>query len=119
MPVTITEESFNETKKITFDWTSAADGTATGTTIGDYTGKVIYLATDPDAVAAPTTDYDITITDEDGIDVLAGAGANRHTSNTEIVLESSLGAVGYDKLTINVTNAGDTKKGKVYIHISQ
>ena len=119
MAVTITEERFDKTKKITFDWTSAADGSASDTTTYEYTGRVVFFITDPDGISAPTDNYDITITDEDGVDILAGAGANRDTANTEYVLESSLGACGYDKLTINITNAGDTKKGKAYLYIKQ
>lgn len=82
-----------------------------------YNGVIQRLVTDPDGSAAPTDDYDITITDEDGYDVLMGAGANRDTATTEQVLATSLGCVANDKLTLNVANAGSAKAGVVVLYI--
>ena len=118
MLVTITEEKFSTIKKIKFAWTSAADGTASGQTTNVYTGEIIRLVTVPGTGGdVPTDNYDITVNDEDNTDVLMGAGANRDNVNTEQVLASSLGCVANDKLTLNVSNAGDTKKGTVYLYI--
>lgn len=47
-------------------------------------GKLLALETNPGAVA-PTDNYDITLEDSDGIDVLEGVGGNRDTANTEKV----------------------------------
>ena len=82
-----------------------------------YSGKILGLATDPDATA-PTDNYTITITDEDGMDVLMGAAVgNRDTANTEYILSTLLGAVANDKLTINVSSAGTNKVGIAYLYI--
>lgn len=118
MVVTTSEETESgSVKKITFDWLSDdAAGTATGTTTKEYNGKVIWLVTDPGA-AAPTDNYDVTVTDEGGEDVLAGAGADRDTANTEYVAEASLGAVAGSALTLNITNAGNAKDGEVILYI--
>ncbi|MGD9889705.1 MAG: hypothetical protein AB7R89_25720 [Dehalococcoidia bacterium] len=119
--VTITEaEDGLRVKRIKFEWTSGTDGeagTASGETTVPYGGKVERLITDPDGTDAPTDNYDIEILDEDGYDVLAGAGANRDTANTEQVLASSLGIVAWSTLTLNVTNAGSAKSGVVYLYI--
>ena len=119
--VTIVEEKFGNAleplQKIAFTWVSAADGTATGQTTNTYTGEIIRLVTVPSPTAAPTDNYDIAINDEDTTDVLMGAGANRDTANTEQVLASSLGCVANDKLTLEITNAGNTKGGTVYLYI--
>jgi len=118
--VIITEEIYGTIKKIKFAWTSGTidyEGIASGQTTKVYSGKILGLATDPDADAAPTPDYDITVTDDDGMDVLMGGGADRHTTNTEYVLSASLGAVANDKLTINVAAAGSAKKGIAYLYI--
>lgn len=121
MAVTITEEVFANgvmpIRKIKFAWTSDASGDATGTTTKSYTGELLRLITVPDGTSAPTDDYDITITDEDGVDVLIGQGANRDTANTEQVIASSLGCVANDKLTLTVANAGNAKKGTVYLYV--
>jgi hypothetical protein len=119
--VEISEETFGTVKKIAFAWTSenggADDGKAQKTTGNGYSGEVIRLVTVPDGVDAPTDDYDVQILDEDNTDILMGAGANRDTANTEQVLASSLGCVANDKLTLSVANAGNAKKGTVYIYI--
>ena len=119
--VTIVEEKFGNAleplQKIAFTWVSAADGTATGQTTKPYTGEIIRLVTVPSGTAAPTADYDVAVNDEDTTDVLMGAGTDRHTSNTEQVLASSLGCVANDKLTLEITNAGNAKGGTVYLYI--
>lgn len=119
MSVTVTEKTLGSVKKVTFAWVSAADGTATGATTGvEYDGKIIGLTTIPGAAAlAPDDNYDITITDADGHDVLLGAGANRDTANTESVTEASLGAVASSKLTINVSGAGDSNAGTAIVYL--
>lgn len=116
MSCTITEDTQGPIKKIKFEWVSATDGTATGTTKGTYNGEIIELVTDPGATA-PTDNYDITINDADGNDVLAGAGADRDTANTEYKLRSALGCVCNSTLTLNITNAGDSKVGTAYLYI--
>ena len=118
---TITEETFGTVKKVTWAWTSASDGSVgaaavSTTTTNAYSGKVERLVTDPGATA-PTDNWDLVINDEDGTDILVGAGANRDTANTEQVLASSVGIVANDKLTMLVTNAGDSKTGTVYVYI--
>lgn len=116
MAVTVAEGIHGEVKKITFTWTSAADGTASGTTTYAYDGKVELLTTDPGATA-PTDDYDVTLTDEAGVDVLAGAGLNRDTANTEQAVASVLGVVASSKLTLNISNAGNAKQGVTYVFV--
>jgi len=115
--VTITEVTFNPVKKIKFEWTSAADGTATGTTTKAFSGQVLRLVTVPGSDAAqPADQYDVTITDHDNIDVLNGQGANRSNVNTEQVV-ASLGCVASDMLTLNVSGAGDSKQGTACLYL--
>ena len=102
MAVTITEEIFynamHPVKKIKFEWTSIADGTATATTLNAYTGEIIRLVTIPSTgLTVPTDNYDVVVNDEDITDVLMGAGANRSETATEQVLSSSLGCVANDQ----------------------
>jgi len=118
MSVTATEITHTSAKKITLVWVSAADGSASGATTSAYDGGIMGLITIPAAAgAAPTDNYDITVSDADGHDVLLGAGANRDTANTEYVLGTSLAAVAGSKLTLAVANAGDTKGGTVIVWI--
>jgi hypothetical protein len=81
--VTKTEETIGVIKKITWQWTSHTDGKVAVATAGAATDKtynceVVRLVTVPDGTDAPTADYDVSVYDEDNVDVLAGAGANRH-----------------------------------------
>jgi hypothetical protein len=115
--VTISEETFNTVKKVAFAWLSDGDGKATKTTDFAYTGEILRLVTVPDAVVAPDDNYNVVVNDEDGTDVLMGAGATRDTANTEQVLASSLGCVANDKLSLSITSAGAANKGVVYLYI--
>lgn len=116
--VTITEETYGTVRKITWEWTSDGSGDASGTTTSAFSGKILALVTDPDGTSAPTDNYDITITDEEGVDVLVAAGADRDTANTEqVVDQATLGVVANDTLTLTVANAGDSNAGKVFLFI--
>jgi hypothetical protein len=118
-------------RKILVDWTSdSATGAVTGTT-RKIVGELIKGVTDPGS-AAPSANYDITITDEESVDVLAACVAagrldNRHTSTSEQAyffvenvdaapLASSVHPVVCDVLTIAVTNAGNSKTGQLILY---
>lgn len=119
--VTVSEEIFGTVKKIKFAWQSAGaggdSGKATKTTGHVYNGEVIRLVTIPDSTAAPSANYDVAINDEDGNDVLMGAGADRSATAIEQVLGSLLGCVANDRLSLSITNAGEAKKGTVILYI--
>lgn len=111
-------------KKIIWNWTTdgangaIVDATAAGQankTVNKYTGIITRLVTDP--TDTPTDNYDVTILDDDGYDVLMGAGLNRDTANTEQQLESVLGVCVDSQLRLNIGTAGNTKSGKVILYI--
>lgn len=113
-------------RKIIVDWTS--DDT-TGAVSGEsrkIVGELIKGVCDPSATA-PTDNYDIAITDEEGVDVLGSsftALGNRDTTNTEAVyfgltdgtLNTSAFPVVCDKLTVAITNAGNSKLGQLILY---
>lgn len=109
--------ALSKIRKVKFVWTCTDAGVVTGAeTTQKYTGEIVRLITDPSATA-PSDNYDIEVQDEDGYDVLMGAGANRDTANTEQVLASSLGVVYDSALTLEITGAGDAKGGTVILYI--
>lgn len=114
--VTVSEKSNGNIHKIKWTWTSTAGGAADLITVGTYGGEVLALVTDPDGSAAPTDDYDITITDADSYDVMQAAGANRDTANTETAAPTVTGVV-FGQLTLNVTNAGNAKSGVATLYV--
>lgn len=102
-------------RKIQWDWLSTAGGAADLATSLVYTGRVIQAVFEPDSGGTQPTDlYDVTVTDADGYDVLNGLGANLSNAAAVVkVQEDKLGAVYSSALTLNVTNAGNAKGGKV------
>lgn len=115
--VTVTESSIGNVHKVKWTWTSTAGGAADLVTPGVYAGEVIALVTDPAAGgSAPTDNYDITITDPEGYDVMQGAGADRDTANTETAVPAAK-SIAFGPLTLNVAAAGDTKSGIAVLYI--
>lgn len=113
--ISVSESGFGQVQKIKWTWTSATGGAASLVTSRGYYGKVLALVTDPGATA-PTDNYDITITDAEGYDVMQGAGANRDTANTETAVPTT-DSPAFGPLTINITNAGDEKVGVAVLYV--
>lgn len=113
--------------KHTFAWVSAADGSATVPSSIAVSGRIERVAFIPSASVAPTNLYDVTLTDADGFDCLAGQGANLSDSAKSHVcpalpLKDGTTTADYpitvdSVLTLNVTNAGDSKAGTVVVYV--
>lgn len=129
MAATFTYDETGPIKKILMAWTSTGAGSALGIS-KKIVGRLLRVVTVPDGTAVPTDNYDIQITDEEGVDVLAVCEddlTDRDTADTEeiqcIVKNYSLVPIGVglrpvvcDKLSIVVSAAGDTKQGQVIIY---
>jgi hypothetical protein len=116
---TITEiKEHRGLSKIVYEFTTSSDGSCTGETLGDYSGLIYYVISDPGSTA-PTAAWDFQLQDEDDYDVLNGAGADRSATSTEYLQASSngLGVVMQNKLTLEVTNGGSGKNGKVVVYV--
>jgi hypothetical protein len=115
--VVITEEPFGRLQKVKFAWTATSGGAAGDTTAHAYTGVIVrFLAVPGTGDDAPTDQFDVVVNDEDNYDVLAGQGANlSNAANTTVV--AGMGAVANDRLTLAVTNAGDSNKGTCIVYI--
>jgi len=114
--VTFERKQAGPRQRIVFDWVSDASGNADITTGAKLTGAAVLGIFIPDTVDVPTTLYDVTITDEDGVDVLQNQGLNRSVA----VIEEqavSFGNVFNSTLKLNVSNAGNAKKGKVILEM--
>jgi hypothetical protein len=113
--------SFGGYGRVRCTWTSDAAGAASGTT-NAIIGELIKGVTNPDGTDAPTDNYDITLADEDGLNILAGCSddlADRDTANTESILflitdgsaPIAMHPVVAGAITVTVAAAGDTKSG--------
>lgn len=117
--VAVTEETFSTMSKITFSWTSNASGAASGATTNNYSGVIYRVVFEPGSSATQPTDlYDVTLTDDDGIDILDGAGGDLSNATTD-QLQGLIGvsAVANSKLTLTVLNAGNSKTGTVIVYL--
>jgi hypothetical protein len=126
MAMTITRSQLGSIERIQADWTSAVGGGQTQTI--DVSGIICRVTTNPGSTA-PTDNYDLTLVDEDGLDLFAGQGADRDTTNSESfcpgvplkdgTTTSVVPVAHVGVATLTIANAGDAKVGKVLIFVKR
>ena len=120
--VTITQDSINyPLQKIQWDWLSATGGAVSSAASGWYCGKIVKVSLASDgAPTAPDDAYDVTIEDQDGLDVLSGNGADVTAAATVYINDPTKTLwVRSNVLTLKVANAGDVKGGVVTMLIQR
>jgi len=111
--------------KITIQWTADPSGNATVAVAG-LAGVLMRVVTHP-GPAAPTDNYDLTLTDEAGVDVFNSQGQNRDSATSEqfcpgVTVSDGTNntvtppAIGSD-CTLNVSGAGNGGQGTVYLFL--
>lgn len=113
------------------DWLSSSGG-AVAAALNDVSGEIVRVTFVPDAGGTqPTNAYDVTLTDAEGIDVLAGKGGNLSNAAASSVVPLILDAVGTPadtyavghrffvagKLTLAIANAGNAKGGRILLYL--
>lgn len=126
MACVVTHQTYASVNSVRWDWLSDdAAGTATGATTEIVNGQILRVTTIPDGGGlAPDDNYNVTITDADGVDVLMGTGLLRDTANIEhvepVVTDGNAGnmaPVAVDSiLTLNVAAAGNANAGQVLLY---
>lgn len=124
MAMTIETTQLGSIKRIIASWTSAANGSVTQSI--HIAGTIMRVVTDPGATA-PTDNYDLTLPDEFGLDLLAGQGANRDTANSEHfcpgvaftdgTTTSVMPVAHCGNATLTIANAGDSKQGTIALFV--
>lgn len=118
--LTITENRVGVVKQVKFAWTATTGGAVSGTsTTYSYNGLIegaqFVPGTGDDK---PSEDYDVTLLDENSLDVLHGLGADLGSAATVYMDRSDgLGAVANSALQLVVSGAGSENKGTVYVEI--
>ena len=121
----VTYSETRTVKKVTLDWLSAADGSCTGNT-KTLSGQILRLVFVPDSGGTQPSDlYDVLLNDSDGIDILAGLGANlSNAASTQVVPVVTNGTAGNMApmavdgiLSLAVSNAGNAKGGQVILYM--
>ena len=107
-------------KIATLTWTTSAGGVFTSTaTSKSINGFVVMVETNPDGTAVPTVDYDITLLNSGGADIMGGTLADRSNTATEMAMPLIgtiyTGIAVQGGLTLTVSNAGNSKIGTVKI----
>ena len=117
--VTLTETTHTSVKRIQWDWLCTDAGAVLSSTTKAYDGLLERVVFVPDAAGTqPTDQYDVTITDPDGNDVLAGLGADLSNAATVVKTHANgLTAVSGQVLTLNVAAAGNAKGGNVIVYL--
>ena len=113
--------------KHTFEWVSDGSGVAvlaSGLPVSGEIQRVVFV---PSLTLPPTALYDVTLTDENGIDVLGAQGANLPASGNTNVCPgvpmkdgTTTGTIPFvvdGILTLNVANAGIGLSGKVIVYV--
>lgn len=107
-------------QKYTVNWTSDSSGNATEL-IRAMQGFLIAVDFEPSSVAAPSADYDVTLVDSDGLDLLGGAGVDRSASAKSRIPTPNSGTTLitylYGDYTLTIANAGNTKQGTVTLFV--
>ncbi len=113
-----TEKRGGGIEKIKAAWTSdSVNGNVSGTTTNFYSGKFIGLISVPGGTT-PSDNYTVTVTDQDSVDLtLAGATGNQKAASTTYTASASMAGCAVSRLTFNVSSAGNSKNGTVYLLI--
>lgn len=112
--------------KYSVAWVSSAGGAVTENTFAAKRGRIQQAKFVPDAAGTqPTDQYDATVLDSAGWDVLLGLGANRSNATASVVpaLDGNAGTPGTlgffegGNLAPTIVNAGNAKGGTLVLII--
>lgn len=125
MAITVYDERLSGTAgykpvaTITWPFTTDSSGDVTEETTATINGQISRVVTNPDNTDTPTTLWDFTLKDEDGVDVLCGEGADRDAADSKASEQMApcppCPAIK-SKLTFTVANGGNAKKGVVVVY---
>ena len=131
--VTITDQVFTDrasrpVRKLSLVWVSNSSGDVSGTLTDYISGEILRVVFIPGATSLqPSNNYDVTLLDQNCLDVLAGQGANlSDTSTTHVcpgvpfkdgTTTSTRTIAVEDKLELRVANGGNAKGGTVILYV--
>lgn len=92
--------------------------------VPDVHGFLVKVITQGDGTDSPTADWDLTLVETSygaSLDALGGDGADRHTTNTEVIAPvDASGATPvylHGNYTVTGANMGDTKSATVWLFV--
>ena len=106
-------------KVITASWTSETSGSFTSAVITGCSGMYLMQARTAPGNCAPTSNYDITIKDADGVDAAGGLIANRSATAAETIFPAQVSRPIDSDLTLAISgNIVDRANGTVKLYFS-
>ena len=126
--LTVSYQQVRTIQKITLDWLSDATGVVSGTATKRLTGSLLRVVFIPDSGGTQPSDlYDVVLNDDNGLNVLAGQGANLSNATASNVVpgvplkDGTTTSISVcildDTLTLGITNAGAAKGGNVVLYL--
>ena len=114
--ITAIETRHRSVQEIIFSWLSDAsgDGTATATTYA-YSGDILKVVCVPGATT-PDDNYDVTLTDADSIDLLAGQGVDC-PNGANLVITGGMIPVVESAISLTIAGGGNAKIGTVHVYV--
>lgn len=114
--ITAAESRQGSVKQIVFSWLSDAsgDGTATATTYS-YSGDLLKVVIVPGTSGETPDDlYDVTLSDDNDLDLLAGQGVDCPNA-ANLVVTGGMLPVTNSVISLTIAGGGNADTGKVYI----
>jgi hypothetical protein len=123
--ITFSAQIHRTIRRLVLAWTSSAGGAVQEILSPVVSGELLRVVFAPGAGAVqPSANYDVTLLDEDGFDVLGGLGANRSNAAKEEVVPLTGDGVTTNQrraldgvLDLRVANAGNAKSGTVTLYV--
>lgn len=114
--ITVAETTHRSIKEIVFSWLSHTDGVASATaTTNSYSGVIEKVVCEPGATT-PSDLYDVTLSDADSLDLLAGQGVDC-PNGANLVVTGGMIPVVESTISLTIAGGGSAKNGKVYIYL--
>ena len=104
--------------KYTLAWVGDVNGDTNGQNFEMIRGAIYSVKFIPDSVLAPTAAYDVVLNDQDGADILQGAGADLSATiptTVPFAARPILDHASGEKVELVVTNSGVSEAGVVVV----
>jgi hypothetical protein len=117
--VDVTQTGLEDLNRYSFAWTSTAGGAVSGNPVIIARGYIVHAKLIPGAGGTQPTDlYDALLTDDNGVDLLIGAGANLSNVNSKVI-QYNPRLYNDGNLDLVISNAGASKTGTFILYVAR
>lgn len=113
-----TSNAGRNVQRIDLAWTSDSSGAVSGHAFSLSAGYIISVQFAPGGIAAPSDQYDVTLIDSTGLDILHGHGADQSSTVTDrYSMDPEWFNDSSHTVDLVITNAGNAKSGTVTVWV--